>query len=146
MSKTICGLDCTACAACPFHAQCRGCVETDGCPFGQPCMVAKHTKDGTLEELKARLMAAFNALGIEGMGEVTQLFALRGLFINLEFTLPGGQRAKFWHDDRIYLGSQLPKAGSQRCYGICGDEHHLMVCEYSAMGADPALVVFQRWN
>ena len=46
----------------------------------------------------------------------------------------------------IYLGSQLHKRGSDRCYGIAADETYLAVSEYGENGADAQLVVFKRWN
>ena len=145
MSQSFCGADC---AACPFSSACRGCMASDGHPFGEACMVAVYCKRGcdALSSLKQALANAFNALQIPDLPQVTELFALRGAFINLEFPLPGGGSAKFWHDDRIYLGTQLPKPGTNRCYGLAGDEHCLMVCEYGANGADPILVLFKRWQ
>lgn len=97
-------------------------------------------------ELKEKLIAEFNALGIKGMKEVTDLNELKGSFINMEYTLPSGQNMKIWDDDKIYLGNELCIEGSDRCYGIAGDEKYLMVCEYGDAGADPELVVFKRWN
>ena len=80
------------------------------------------------------------------MPEVTDLNALRGSFINLEYILPSGQTVKVWDDDRIYLGNQLCKKGSNRCYGLAADEKYLLVCEYGDLGADPEIIVLKRWN
>ncbi len=63
----------------------------------------------------------------------------------LEYTLPGGQKVKFWEDGRVYLGNQLEKQdGSCRCYGLTADENWLLVCEYGDNGSDPELVVYKR--
>ena len=97
-------------------------------------------------EWKKALMEAFNGLGIPDMEEVTDLNALRGSFINLEYALPGGQKVKLWDDDKIYLGNQLHKKGGDRCYGIAADETYLMVSEYGAGGSDAEIVVFKRWS
>ena len=105
---------------------------------------ARSEKGGSIDALKQELIAEFNALDIEGMGKVSELFALRGAFINMEFTLPNGEKAKFWNDNRIYLGSQLQKQNSDRCYGIAADETHLLVCEYGQGGSDAQLVLFKR--
>ena len=51
---------------------------------------------------------------------------------------------KFWDDNKIYLGNQLPKKGSDRCYGIAADEKYLMVCEYGCGGEAPEIVVLRR--
>lgn len=143
--QSICGINC---AACPFRDGCGGCLETGGRPFGGECVTAECCRKGktTLARLKAALIAEFRALDIPDMEEVTDLNALRGALINLEYTLPGGQAVKLWDDGRIYLGNQLRKTGSDRCYGIAADERYLMVSEYGENGADAEIVVFKRWN
>lgn len=142
---SICGADCTKCE---FTKTCAGCAETDGAPFGKLCLVAECCRKGenALQELKDKLIAAFNGLGIQDMPPVTELYALKGSVINIEYTLPTGQIVKFWDDDKIYLGYQLPKQGSDRCYGIVADEQYLMVSEYSGYGADAEIVEFKRWG
>lgn len=143
--KSICGIDCTTC---PFSAGCKGCAETGGRPFGGACVTADCCRRGgtALSELKAALIAAFRALDIPDMEEVTDLNALPGAFINIPYTLPSGQAVKLWDDERIYLGNQLRKKGCDRCYGIAADERYLMVSEYGENGADAEIVVFKRWN
>ncbi|MCI8390876.1 MAG: DUF3795 domain-containing protein [Roseburia sp.] len=145
MSGSICGVDCSKCE---WKNGCSGCAETDGCPFGGTCVVARclQKKEQTLKEFEKKLIAAFNALQIEDMDEVTELNALPGFLINLAYTLPGGDKVKFWDEQRVYLGNQLCKHGSDNCYGLVADEQYLMVCEYGENGSNPALVVFQRWN
>lgn len=151
MNTSICGLDCTGCS---FKENCGGCVATGGRPFGGDCIVAKccgNRKDDRCGDfsknvcmLKQRLIAEFNALGIEDMPRVTDLYALVGGFVNLQYTLPGGQTVKFWDDKQIYLGNQLEKTGTDRCYGLTADENYLLVCEYGKNGTDAQVVVFQR--
>lgn len=97
-----------------------------------------------LAEVKKELIAEFNALNIADMKEVTDLNVLDGSFINLEYMLPGGQKVRLWDDHKKYLGSQLCRAGSERCYGLTADENYLLVCEYGNNGADAEIVVFQR--
>jgi hypothetical protein len=80
------------------------------------------------------------------MEEVTELNALKGSFANIEYALPNSQIVKFWDDNRIYLGNQLQKKDSDRCYGIIADEKYLMVSEYSGFGTDAEIIVFKRWN
>lgn len=62
--------------------------------------------------MKEKLIAAFNALQIPDMEEVTELNALKGSFANIEYTLPNGQPIKFGDDSRIYLGSYREQAMS----------------------------------
>lgn len=149
--KTICGLDCSECG---LRNECGGCVETNGHPFGGSCMIAaccekkgcNHCKKcaDSVCGLKEQLIAEFNALGIEDMEEVTSLNALRGSFVNLEYTLASGQSIKFWDDNRIYLGNQMCRKNSNRCYGLTADEHYLLVCEYGDNGSDPKIIVYRK--
>lgn len=144
MTNSICGIDCSICEA---HGTCSGCVKTNGHPFGGECIVAACCQNGenTLRAFKEKLIAAFNALHIEDMEEVTELNALKGSFINLTYTLPSGQAVKFWDDNKIYFGNQLHKKDSDRCYGLAADETYLLVCEYGCNGSDAEIVAFKRW-
>ena len=131
-----------------MSSDCKGCAETGGQPFGSECVAANCCKGGadSLQKFKEQLMAAFNALGIPDMEPVTELHALKGSFANLAYTLPGGQTAQFWDDDKIYFGNQIHKAGSHRCYGILADGTHLLVSEYGNGGSDAEVVLFKRWR
>ena len=122
--KSICGIDCTKCE---LSNTCNGCAETNGHPFGGECIVALCCQRGekALCEFKAKLISAFNSLNIEDMDQVTELNALKGSFINIEYTLPGGQTVKLWDDNKIYLGNQLCKQNSDRCYGLAADEKYM---------------------
>lgn len=144
MSNSICGIDCSVCES---HDTCSGCSKTNGHPFGSECIVATCCQKGenALHEFKETLIAAFNALHIEDMEEVTELNALKGSFINLTYTLPSGQAVKFWNDNKIYFGNQLHKKESDRCYGLAADETYLLVCEYGCNGSDAEIVAFKRW-
>lgn len=93
---------------------------------------------------KDELIRRSNELGIPDMEEVMQLHALKGDFINLEYTLPGGQKIKIWDDDKQYYGAELCKKNSSRCYGLAADDRYLLVCEYGADGSDAEIVVFKR--
>jgi len=149
--RSICGLDCTACS---LKSTCHGCNETHGHPFGGSCMIALCCESRGCDncgnpfkapcKLKAQLIEEFNALGIKDMAEVTDLNALYGAYINSEFQLPSGQTVKFWDDSRIYLGNQICKKNSSRCYGIAADENHLLVCEYGENGSDAEVVLYKK--
>ena len=115
-------------ALCCENKRCDNC----GKAFEAPC------------KLKEQLIAEFNGLGIEDMEEVTNLNALLGAYVNLEYTLPGGQKTKIWDDNRIYLGNQVRKKNSDRCYGLTADENYLLVCEYGDGGSDAEIVVFKK--
>ncbi len=142
--KSICGLDC--CEKCEKRAQCGGCAETDGRPFGGKCIAAECIKRGgtqAFEELKKDLIEEINSLEIEDL-KVERLNLLNGFFVNLEYTLPGGQKVKLLKDSDVYLGNQTDRQNSDRCYGIAADEKYILVCEYGCMGADPEIVVYKR--
>lgn len=145
MTKSICGIDCTKCE---MSNTCNGCVETKGKPFGVQCMIALCLKDGknVLCEFKKNLIAAFNGLNIQDMELLTDLNALKGSFINIEYTLPNGQIVKFWDDNKIYFGNQLRNKNSDKYYGIVADEKYLMVAEYRGDGSDAEIVIFKRWR
>ncbi len=97
-----------------------------------------------LLQAEKQLIDEFNALGIEDMKKVTNLNALKGSFVNLEYTLPGGQTVKFWNDNKIYLGNRICKKNSDKYYGLIADENFLLVCEYGNNGDNPEIVVFKK--
>ncbi len=146
----VCGLDCGQCG---LKDGCAGCGETEGrhfgagqCPLYACCREKGQDSCGPCGGcgLKEELVREFNALGIPDMPEVAGLNTLPASYVNLQYTLPGGQEAKFWRDDRVYLGNQLEKLGSGRCYGLLADEKYLMVCEYGQDGADPEIIIFKK--
>ena len=151
MSKSICGIDCSECS---MKKDCNGCSETGGKPFGGTCIIALCCEKNTCENfghafdksctLKNELIDEFNSLGIKDMPEIKELYALKGGCVNLEYTLPGGQKIKFWDDDRVYLGNPIEKKGSDRWYGLTADENYLLVCEYGCNGSDPEIVAYIR--
>lgn len=148
---SICGVDCGTCS---LNGECGGCAETGGRPFGGECVLAACCQSrgcgdcggctGQSCGLKEQIIAEFNALGIADMAQVTGLNALRGAFINLEYTLPNGRKIKLLEDDRVYLGNQLCKKGSDRCYGLAADESRLLVCEYGENGAAAEIIVYKK--
>ena len=94
---------------------------------------------------KQQLMDEINALAIEGMPRVEALNVLSGSFINLTYTLPGGERARFLDDRATYLGNQLACTfGGDRCFGVAANMDFILVCTYGAGGADPELVVYKK--
>lgn len=43
----------------------------------------------------------------QGMEKIEELYPLIGRYVNLEYTLPSGQKVKLLNDDEMYLGNQL---------------------------------------
>ena len=98
------------------------------------------------EEFKAQLIHEFNTLlHIEGLPMVESLNVLSGDYINLEYTLPNGQKVKFLDDNASYLGSQLEcEFGGDRCFGIAANMDFLLVCTYEENGENPELVIYKK--
>ena len=149
--NSYCGIDCDQCYR---KDECEGCFATEGkpfpgagvCPLAGCCREKGQDQCGQCAScgLKDRLIQEFNALKIPGMEEITGLNTLPGSYINLEYTMPGGQKVKLLDDSRVYLGNQVCKAGSGRCYGLAADEDHLLVCEYGENGSDPEIILYQK--
>lgn len=137
-----------ACTDCMLRSTCHGCKATNDCPFGKQCfiaaMICAYGKE-KLEAFKQKLIAEFNALHVEGMPKVEQLYALAGRFVNLVYPLPNGESVKFLDDDAIYLGSQLQSTTNRHlCYGMIAGEDFLLVSCYEADGQNPQLLVYQK--
>ncbi len=101
--------------------------------------------NGEFEEFKKKLIAEINDLHIEGMPELKTLTALVGGYVNLEYTLPGGQKVKFLNDGTTYLGNQLEsELGGDRCFGVLANMNFILVCTYEAEGANPELILYKK--
>lgn len=147
MNESICGANC---AQCPSQKACKGCAETSGCPFGKQCFAAKYILTGGKEAwnaFKAGLIREINALQIDGMDAVTELYPLVGSFVNLDYLLPSGERVKFLKDDEVYLGAQVSALFDdthKTCYGVIAREQFLLVCTYTENCQDSQLVLYKR--
>ena len=60
--------------------------------------------NGKFDEFKKILINEINNLHIEGMPKLERLSALVGRYVNLEYLLPSGMKAKFLNDNVTYLG------------------------------------------
>ena len=101
--------------------------------------------DGQFEAFKQQLIDEINSLEIEGMPKVEKLNALVGSFVNLEYPLPSGMKAKFLDDQTTYLGNQLESEfGGERCFGVLANMDFILICTYRAEGADPELVLYKK--
>ena len=135
---TYCGKDC--CKECDRLLECGGCEQCHGHPFGGSC-VAERNKD--FPSLKRRLIDEINAFGIEGLA-VEDLNLLTGSFVNLPYPLANGSTVQFLKDKDIYLGNQVERKDSDRCYGIVANEEFILICEYGCNGSDPEIVLYKR--
>ena len=101
--------------------------------------------DGQFEEFKKQLMAEINALGVEGLPEVTSLNALVGSYVNLAYPLPSGAFVKFLNDSTTYLGNQYEcEFGGDRCFGVLANMDFILISTYGREGADPELVLYKK--
>lgn len=101
--------------------------------------------DGKFDEFKKQLIQEINDLHVEGLPKVEKLNALVGSFVNLEYRLPGGTKAKFLDDQTTYLGNQLESEfGGDRCFGILANMDFILICTYEAGGANPELVLYKK--
>ena len=135
---TYCGEN--YCKECDRLQECGGCEQCQGHPFGGSC-VAERNKD--FPSLKRRLIDEINALGIEGL-VVADLNLLTGSYVNLSYPLANGSTVRFLIDKDIYLGNQVERADSDRCYGIVANEVFILICEYGCNGSDPEIVLYKR--
>lgn len=148
--KSICGADCENCGY-GKNSNCKGCIATDGCPFGKKCFIARYIKTGGMDNYKIfrqQIINEFNALEIEGMPEITELFALNGAFVNLAYPMPNGKNMKFLDDNEIYLGTQaeclFDDGDGQRCFGLVAGMDFLLVSEYGINGSNPEIIIYKR--
>ena len=101
--------------------------------------------NGEFEQFKQQLIKEINALKIKGMPKVESLNALVGSFVNLEYPLPSGMKAKFLDDSATYLGTQLEcKFGGERCFGVLANMDFILICTYEAEGINPELVLYKK--
>ena len=100
---------------------------------------------GQFEAFKKQLMEEINALHIEGMPKVEALNALVGKFVNLEYRLPNGIKAKFLDDQTTYLGNQLESEIVEGlCFGVLANMDFILVCTYEKDGANPELILYKK--
>lgn len=150
MKKSICGADCNNCGYGKNNG-CRGCAESNGCPFGKKCFIAQYIKMGGVDSynlFKEKLIEEFNSLNIPGMPEINELFPLNGTFVNLAYPMPSGNAVKLLDDKQIYLGNQVECEFNDgeliRCYGLVAGMDFLIVSEYGVNCTDPEIIVFKK--
>ena len=126
----------------------EGCGNTNAKPhpLGSNYIAAEYYKsdgENCFITYKKRLIEKFNTLGIWNMPTVTTLCQLSA-YVNLEYTLPNGEKIKLLDDTKIYISYQVEKANSDRCYRLVADNNHLLVCEYGCNGEKPEIIVFKK--
>jgi len=147
---SICGAECNGCKF-GENNNCRGCSETQGCPFGKQCFVAKYVLTGgkeAYEIFKTVLIQEINNLDISGMPKIKELNPLNGTFVNLRYTLPNGKEIQFLDDTDIYLGTQVESEFNDgeiiRCFGIVANMNFILISEYGPNGDNPELILYKK--
>ena len=148
--KSICGADCGACNYGKDQG-CKGCRESQGCPFGKQCFIFRYIKTGGMEHydlLKKQLIEEFNALNIPGLPDLHELYAMNGSYVHIAYPLPNGEAVRLLDDNQIYLCNQVACAFHDgeigRCYGVVAGMDFLLVSEYGANGTDPELILYKK--
>ena len=131
--------------------QCKGCKNTNGCPFGTQCFVAKYILTGgkeNYEAFKKELVNEINDLNIPGMPKISDLNPLVGSFVNISYQLPNGENVEFLNDNEIYLGNQVESEFNDgeiiRCFGILANTNFILVSEYGPNGDNPELIIYKK--
>ncbi len=105
--------------------------------------------DGTCDkekfgEFKKQLIVELNVLlNTLGLPKVESLNVLPGEIVNIEYTLPNGEKVKFLDDKATYLGSQL-EGKDGKCYGIVANMELLLICSYEENGENPELLIYKK--
>lgn len=148
--ESICGADCSNCGY-GKSKNCKGCKNTNGCPFGKQCFIAKYILTGgkeNYEQFKNQLINEINSLNIPGMPEITSLNALNGSFVNLAYPMPNGNSIQLLDDNDIYLGNQVKcefNDGDEiRCFGVVANMDFILVSEYGQNGDNPEIIVYKK--
>lgn len=150
MCKSICGADCDVCGYGKGNG-CKGCIDSNGCPFGKPCFIFKYIKMSGIDNyivFKRQLIDEFNNLNITGMPEINDLYAMNGEFVNLAYQMPNGYEIKILDDKDVYLCNQVHCEFNDgeliRCFGLVAGLDFLLVAEYGENCADPELLVYKK--
>ena len=148
--EAICGADCNNCGY-GKNNNCKGCMQTGGCPFGKQCFVAKYILTGGKEKyevFKKQLVEEINDLNVSGMPKINDLNPLLGAFVNLSYPMPNGENIQLLSNDEIYLGNQVESefndANTIRCFGILANMNFILVSEYGANGSNPEIILYKK--
>lgn len=145
--KAVCGANCDECDL--FNKKCRGCINTNGCPFGKKCWIYKYHELGkeNYELFIKELINEFNSLKIDGMPKIDKLYPLHGSFVNLEYQLPNKEKVKLLNDDEVYLGNQVEcefNDDLKKCFGLVANLDFLLICEYEENGINPEIIIYKK--
>ena len=96
----------------------------------------------TKSPIKQQFIDEVNTIGINDLPKINNLFVLKGSLINLEYHL-NGNTVKLLDDNATYWGTQIVREDGC-CYGICCDEHYILVSKYEKDGSNAEIVILKR--
>ena len=74
-----------------------------------------------------------------------KLNALVRKYVNLEYTLPNGEKVKFLDDQKTDQGNQMESEfGGDKCFGILASMDFILVCTYEKDGENPELLIYKK--
>lgn len=129
-----------------FEKSCQGCEKTNGHPCGGSCVAAECVRaegKDALAEQKRSLIERINSMKIKNL-HIDDLCLLNGAYVNLEYTLPNGEKIKLLKNDRVYWGTQTEIPDSDRCFGVAADDRYILICEYGCNGSEPEIISYTK--
>jgi hypothetical protein len=97
-----------------------------------------------MANMQKKILKRFHELGIDELKTVDSLNELNGDYINLECTLPNGEKGRLLNDKKKYWGNQVCQVDTDKCYGIAADENQIAVYLYGCNGIDAELVAWVK--
>ena len=152
IDNNTCGKDC---GECPYEEECRGCVATNGRPFGgKKCAMVTCCEENEFLDcsvcgyepcrMKDQLLRELRGLGFPELTRLDWLYHLRGAAVNLAYPMPDGSRVRLLSDDDIYFGGQVMPENSDRIWGAVGNDDVLLVASYRENFTDPELICYRK--
>lgn len=92
--------------------------------------------------LKQQYIDEINALKIEGLPKIENLYVLQGSYINMEYDI-NGNKVKLLNDDETYWCNQVEKS-HDCCFGIACNEQYILICEYGKDGTNSKIVLLKK--
>ena len=131
------------CHCCEEYPRCGGFHKRCSSSF---CLADHLIQQGGIEdfrEFERKAVDLINGLGIKGL-QVQCLNLVPASYVNLEYGLENGGKARFLTDGEVVLGQQIERDDSGRCYGVVVTLSHLLVYEYGCGGSDPEILLYRK--
>ena len=92
------------------------------------------------------LLEKIKKLGIKEFENFNSLNLMDGNYLNIECTLPNGDKTKILDNDTQYYAKQIDIEGSDKCYGVAANEKFIAVYKYGCNGENAELVLWKKYN